>query len=151
MKTTPGPVMLDIVGATLSADDVRRLAHPMTGGVILFARHYENRTQLVALTDAEVQQLVGGIGLGVTVFLVPLGDTEAFGNTQGQEPVALVRGGDILVVPALVEEAQGRDATASRGERVVVVLGSHRVVVEQAQAEQPAGGAAELEGIAVVA
>ncbi|WP_233831432.1 beta-N-acetylhexosaminidase [Paraburkholderia sp. ZP32-5] len=52
MKTTPGPVMLDVVGKTLNRDDRRRLAHPMTGGVILFARHYENRAQLVALTDA---------------------------------------------------------------------------------------------------
>ena len=52
MKTNPGPVMLDVVGKTLSADDTRRLAHPMTGGVILFARHFENRAQLIALTDA---------------------------------------------------------------------------------------------------
>jgi beta-N-acetylhexosaminidase len=52
MKTNPGPVMLDVVGKTLSADDKRRLEHPMTGGVILFARHYESRAQLIALTDA---------------------------------------------------------------------------------------------------
>jgi beta-N-acetylhexosaminidase len=52
MKTNPGPVMLDVVGKTLTNDDKRRLAHPMTGGVILFARHYENRAQLAALTDA---------------------------------------------------------------------------------------------------
>ena len=44
--------MLDVVGKTLNADDERRLAHPMTGGVILFARHFESRAQLVALTDA---------------------------------------------------------------------------------------------------
>jgi beta-N-acetylhexosaminidase len=52
MKINPGPVMLDVVGKMLTDDDVRRLAHPMTGGVILFARHFENRAQLVALTDA---------------------------------------------------------------------------------------------------
>jgi beta-N-acetylhexosaminidase len=52
MKTIPGPVMLDVVGKTLNDDDKRRLAHPMTGGVILFARHYESRTQLIALTDS---------------------------------------------------------------------------------------------------
>ncbi|HEY1608497.1 MAG TPA: beta-N-acetylhexosaminidase, partial [Paraburkholderia sp.] len=51
-KQHPGPVMLDVVGKTLTDDDVRRLAHPMTGGVILFARHFESRAQLVALTDA---------------------------------------------------------------------------------------------------
>jgi beta-N-acetylhexosaminidase len=44
--------MLDVVGKTLTDDDIRRLAHPMTGGVILFARHYESRAQLVALTSA---------------------------------------------------------------------------------------------------
>src|SRR5579864_3362179 len=52
MKYPPGPVMLDVVGKTLTDDDVRRLAHPMSGGVILFARHFESRAQLVALTDA---------------------------------------------------------------------------------------------------
>ncbi|HEY3600219.1 MAG TPA: beta-N-acetylhexosaminidase [Paraburkholderia sp.] len=52
MKTSPGPVMLDVAGKTLSAADERRLAHPMTGGVILFARHFESRAQLTALTDA---------------------------------------------------------------------------------------------------
>jgi len=52
MKQIPGPVMLDIVGTTLTPDDARRLAHPQTGGVILFARHFQDRAQLVALTDA---------------------------------------------------------------------------------------------------
>jgi beta-N-acetylhexosaminidase len=52
MKNTPGPVMLDVEGTTLNEDDVRRLSHPMTGGVILFARHFENCAQLIALTDA---------------------------------------------------------------------------------------------------
>jgi beta-N-acetylhexosaminidase len=52
MKNTFGPVMLDVLGTTLTADDARRIAHPMTGGVILFSRHYENRAQLTALTGA---------------------------------------------------------------------------------------------------
>ncbi len=47
-----GPVMLDVVGTTLSEDDLRRIRHPLTGGVILFARNYDNRAQLVALCDA---------------------------------------------------------------------------------------------------
>lgn len=47
-----GPVMLDVVGKTLSDDDIRRIQHPLTGGVILFARNYENRKQLVELTRA---------------------------------------------------------------------------------------------------
>jgi beta-N-acetylhexosaminidase len=47
-----GPVMLDVVGTALTDDDIRRIRHPLTGGVILFARNYENREQLTALTQA---------------------------------------------------------------------------------------------------
>lgn len=46
------PVMLDIAGTSLSDDDCRRLAHPLTGGVILFRRNWQNRAQLCALTSA---------------------------------------------------------------------------------------------------
>jgi beta-N-acetylhexosaminidase len=42
--------MLDVVGTELTADDVKRLQHPLVGGVILFARNFENCTQLAALT-----------------------------------------------------------------------------------------------------
>jgi beta-N-acetylhexosaminidase len=44
--------MLDVVGTTLSDADIERLSHPMTGGVILFKRHFTDSAQLVALTDA---------------------------------------------------------------------------------------------------
>lgn len=44
--------MLDIEGTALGEADIRRLSHPMTGGVILFARHFQNRAQLAALTAA---------------------------------------------------------------------------------------------------
>lgn len=47
-----GPVMLDVVGTELREDDIRRIQHPLTGGVILFARNYVDRRQLVALTEA---------------------------------------------------------------------------------------------------
>lgn len=47
-----GPVMLDVVGKTLTQQDIRRLQHPLTGGVILFSRNYEDRAQLSALTAA---------------------------------------------------------------------------------------------------
>jgi len=43
------PVILDIAGTALTADDRRRLAHPLTGGMILFARHFESRAQVTAL------------------------------------------------------------------------------------------------------
>jgi len=42
--------MLDVVGLSLSEDDARRIAHPLTGGVILFGRNYRDRAQLQALT-----------------------------------------------------------------------------------------------------
>jgi beta-N-acetylhexosaminidase len=41
--------VLDIAGTSLSRDDRRRLAHPLTGGMILFARHWVDRRQLTAL------------------------------------------------------------------------------------------------------
>lgn len=47
-----GPVMLDVVGQALTDDDVRRIQHPLTGGVILFARNFESRAQLCELTSA---------------------------------------------------------------------------------------------------
>ncbi|HYD95531.1 MAG TPA: beta-N-acetylhexosaminidase [Noviherbaspirillum sp.] len=51
-KQQLGPVMLDVVGTTLDENDLRRIRHPLTGGVILFARNYQDRKQLVALTQA---------------------------------------------------------------------------------------------------
>ncbi len=45
-------VILDIAGPTLNADDCRRLAHPLTGGLILFARNWQDRLQLTELTAA---------------------------------------------------------------------------------------------------
>jgi beta-N-acetylhexosaminidase len=56
--------MLDVVGKTLSDDDLRRLHHPLTGGVILFARNYENRAQVTALC-AEIHRARPGILIAV--------------------------------------------------------------------------------------
>jgi beta-N-acetylhexosaminidase len=49
---TPGlhaPVILDVAGTTLNADDRRRLAHPLAGGAILFGRNWVNRAQVTEL------------------------------------------------------------------------------------------------------
>ena len=45
------PVILDIAGTALTADDRRRLKHPLTGGLILFARNWRDRVQLTELTS----------------------------------------------------------------------------------------------------
>ncbi|MBL0076029.1 MAG: beta-N-acetylhexosaminidase [Rhodocyclaceae bacterium] len=44
-----GPLMIDIAGTLLTALDIERLRHPLVGGIILFARNYENPPQLTAL------------------------------------------------------------------------------------------------------
>jgi len=46
-----GPVVVDPAGTALNDDDRRRMLHPATGGVILFARNFENAAQLQALTE----------------------------------------------------------------------------------------------------
>jgi beta-N-acetylhexosaminidase len=48
---THAPVVLDIAGTTLSKTDRQRLKHPLTGGLILFARNWESRRQLTELTS----------------------------------------------------------------------------------------------------
>lgn len=56
MSATHAPVVLDIAGTELSADDRRRLQHPLTGGLILFARNWLDRRRLVELT-AQIKDL----------------------------------------------------------------------------------------------
>jgi beta-N-acetylhexosaminidase len=51
-----GPAVIDVAGTALTDDDQRRLRHPAAGGVILFARNYENPEQLSNLT-AEIERL----------------------------------------------------------------------------------------------
>ena len=60
-KTSPtdaahAPIVLDVAGTTLNADDRRRLAHPLTGGAILFGRNWVDRRQLTELV-AEMKSI----------------------------------------------------------------------------------------------
>ena len=50
------PVVLDIAGLELDAADRRRIAHPLTGGVIFFARNWRDRRQLTELA-AEIKSI----------------------------------------------------------------------------------------------
>ncbi len=43
------PVIIDIAGTSLTRVDRQRLRHPLTGGIILFARNWQDRAQLTAL------------------------------------------------------------------------------------------------------
>ena len=44
--TLHAPLILDIAGTELTDVDRRRLAHPLTGGMILFGRNWQSRAQL---------------------------------------------------------------------------------------------------------
>jgi beta-N-acetylhexosaminidase len=56
MTPSHAPVVLDVAGLALDGDDRRRLAHPLTGGAILFARNWRDRRQLVDLV-AEMKSI----------------------------------------------------------------------------------------------
>ena len=47
--TLHAPLIIDIAGTELTKTDKKRLKHPLVGGIILFARNWENREQLTKL------------------------------------------------------------------------------------------------------
>ena len=47
-----GPIIMDISGLELTAEEAQQLAHPLIGAVLLFKRNYRDRTQLCHLIEA---------------------------------------------------------------------------------------------------
>jgi beta-N-acetylhexosaminidase len=56
LSTVHRPVVLDVDALSLNEADRRRIMHPLVGGVILFARNWQDRVQLCAL-NAEIKRL----------------------------------------------------------------------------------------------
>jgi beta-N-acetylhexosaminidase len=54
--TEHAPVILDVAGTELTDVDRERLAHPLTGGLILFGRNWQGREQLATLC-AQVKEV----------------------------------------------------------------------------------------------
>ena len=59
-----GPIMLDVQGTSLSAEDKDLLEHPLVGGCILFSRNYHSPEQVSALTQ-EIRAAAGNILIAV--------------------------------------------------------------------------------------
>ena len=50
--TQHAPLIIDVAGTSLTKDDRRRLKNPLTGGIILFGRNWDDRAQLTSLCRA---------------------------------------------------------------------------------------------------
>ena len=47
--TQHAPLIIDVAGLSLTKTDRQRLKHPLVGGIILFARNWQDRAQLMQL------------------------------------------------------------------------------------------------------
>ena len=45
-------LMIDVASLSLDSNDIKRISHPLVGGVILFSRNYENKKQLKSLVKS---------------------------------------------------------------------------------------------------
>jgi beta-N-acetylhexosaminidase len=54
--TQHAPLIIDVAGFTLTKQDRQRLKHPLVGGIILFARNWQDRAQLSSMC-ADIKQV----------------------------------------------------------------------------------------------
>ena len=47
-----GPVMIDLEGVSLTAEEKELIKHPLVGGIIFFARNFESADQIQALVKS---------------------------------------------------------------------------------------------------
>lgn len=115
-----GPLMIDIAGTELTAQEREQLCHPLVGGMILFARNYDNPEQLSRLC-AEIHALrnpplpiavdhEGGRVQRFRTGFTGLPPMRALGEWWDQEPAAaLAAARDIGYVLAVELRARGVD------------------------------------------
>ncbi|MBI1732512.1 MAG: beta-N-acetylhexosaminidase [Gammaproteobacteria bacterium] len=109
-----GPIMLDLNGPALSAQERELLRHPLIGGVILFTRNYESPEQLAELTAAihtvrKPPLLIavdheGGRVQRFRAGFSPLPPCRAYGKLHGKSParaLALAQQGGWLMAAEL--------------------------------------------------
>ncbi|WP_351122442.1 beta-N-acetylhexosaminidase [Shewanella sp. T24-MNA-CIBAN-0130] len=57
-------LMMDLAGLTISALEAEQLQHPQVGGIILFSRNFENKSQLIELVK-DVRHICPGLLIAV--------------------------------------------------------------------------------------